>query len=103
MEKDSRLSKVEELLKEWYEENGGAYMIVAIDKNINQSISTIEGDTKRLASTVVTNCIVYPNEFGEPFSQVVGMFRHILDHPIKLMDFIRRSMKEVENSKEEES
>lgn len=103
MEKDSRLSKVEELLKEWYEENGGAYMIVAIDQDINQSISTIEGDTKRLASTVVTHCIVYPNEFGKPFSQIVDMFRHIIDHPVKLIDFIRRSMKEVENSKEEES
>lgn len=103
MEKDSRLSKIEELLKEWYEENGGAYMIVAIDKNINQFISTIEGDTKRLASTVVTNCIVYPNEFGKPFSQIVDMFRHILDHPVKLIDFIKRSRKEVEDLKEEES
>lgn len=103
MEKDNRISQVEQLLNEWYKEKGGAYLLVTVDGDIQSSTYKLKGDTKKLASTIVTYTVVDFPEFGKPFNQVVNMYKHIIDHPVKVMEFIKKAVQENNNPKEEES
>lgn len=103
MEKDKRISQIEQLLKEWYKEKGGAYLLVTVDGDIQSSTCKLEGDTKKLASTMVTYTITRFDDFGKLFSQVVNMYKHVIDHPIKVMEFIKKTIQENNNQKEEES
>lgn len=103
MEKDKRINQVEQLLKEWYEEKGGAYLLVTVDGDIQSSTCGLKGDTKKLASTIVTYTVVEFNDFGKPFNQVVNLYKHVVDHPVKVMEFIKKAVQKNDNQKEEES
>lgn len=103
MEKDNRISQVEQLLKEWYEEKGGAYLLVTVDGDIQSSTCKLRGDTKKLASIIVTYTIAEFHEFGKSFVQIVDMYKHVIDHPVKVMEFIKKVVQKNNNQKEEES